>query len=91
MLNPNRGNQNESALLEKLRAVDFAIQETVLFLDAYPENHQALSYYHRLMEERTRLMTEYETRYGPLTMYSNHSKTSWDWIEGPWPWETAAN
>ena len=91
MMTQNRSNQNGTALMEQIRAVDFALQETVLYLDAYPDNRQALSYYHRLMEEHNRLLNEYQSHFGPLTMYGNHSKTSWDWIEGPWPWEAAAN
>ena len=37
---------------EQLRAINFAIQETVLFLDAYPCHPEALCYYHALIEER---------------------------------------
>jgi hypothetical protein len=50
--------------MQTLRALDFAIQETVLYLDAYPECRQALDYYHRLMEERKAAMAEYENACG---------------------------
>ena len=46
------GNRSCYAALKKLRAIDFALQETVLYLDAYPQNKQALRYYHRLIKER---------------------------------------
>ena len=46
--------------LKRLRAIDFAIQETVLYLDAYPECRQALEYYHKLIEVRERLLSSYE-------------------------------
>ena len=45
---------------EKLRVINFAIQETVLYC-------------------------------GPMTMYGNVSRDSWDWVKGPWPWEPDAN
>lgn len=77
--------------MKMLRALDFAIQETVLYLDAYPENQQALQYYHQLIEKRRELAEAYERGCGPLTMYGNQSRTSWDWVEGPWPWEADAN
>jgi len=77
--------------LKKLRAIDFAIQETVLYLDAYPDNRQALEYYHKLIEMRTRLLSSYEKTCGPLSIYGNTSRQSWDWVEGPWPWEHDAN
>lgn len=87
--NCHRGNcQND---LKMLRAIDFAIQETVLYLDAYPDHKQALHYYHQLIEQRKMLMESYEKNCGPLTMYGNQSHTSWDWVEGPWPWEADAN
>ena len=77
--------------LQQIRALDFAIQETVLYLDAYPENRQALEYYHSLLEQREECMAIYQKSCGPLSMYGNTSHTSWDWVAGPWPWEPDAN
>ena len=77
--------------MNQIRAIDFAIQETVLYLDAYPKNAQALAYYHQLVEKRGELMRAYEAKCGPISMYGNTSRTSWDWVEGPWPWEPEAN
>ena len=74
-----------------LQALNFAIQETVLYLDAYPDCAQALDYYHSLIEQRAAVLEAYETACGPTTMYGNKSRTSWDWIECPWPWEYDAN
>ena len=76
---------------EKLRAINFAIQETVLYLDAYPCHPEALSYYHALVEEREKLLRAYEQNCGPMSMYGNKSRNSWDWVKGPWPWEPEAN
>ena len=86
------GNRNAcAAKLNKIRALDFALQETVLYLDAYPDSKQALNYYHQLIKQRKQLMEDYESHCGPLTMYGNTSQNSWDWIEGPWPWHPDAN
>ena len=76
---------------EKLRAINFAIQETVLYLDAYPCHPEALCYYHALIEEREKLLASYQKNCGPMTMYGNTSRDSWDWVKGPWPWEPEAN
>ena len=76
---------------ETLRAINFAIQETVLFLDAYPCHPEALKYYHALVEQREKLLASYQKHCGPMTMYGNTSRDSWDWVKGPWPWETEAN
>ncbi len=78
-------------LKKKLQALDFAINDTVLYLDAYPDCSQALDYYHKLVEERCRVLDTYEKSCGPVTMYGNVSHTSWDWIGAPWPWEPEAN
>ncbi len=78
-------------LLEQIRAVDFAIVETALYLDAYPDCREALAYYHELMEKRNVLAGSYEHSCGPLTVGGNHSHDAWNWTEGPWPWELSAN
>jgi spore coat protein JB len=77
--------------LQQIRALDFAIQETVLYLDAYPENRQALEYYHTLLKERKETVAEYEQKCGAVTMFGNTSGNAWQWISGPWPWEYDAN
>ncbi len=89
----NCKNQNKNCRnsLELLRALDFSIQETVLYLDAYPEHADALQYYHALLEQRAILLAEYENNCGPQTIYGNQSRTSWDWVKTPWPWEADAN
>lgn len=81
---------NCRALMDRLRAVDFALNETVLYLDAYPTCGEAMSLYKQLVTERKQLVEAYETGCGPLTMYGNVANT-WDWTEGPWPWEAEAN
>lgn len=78
-------------LLEILRAIDFAIYDTVLYLDAYPHCREALEYYHRLIQDREVVVCEYRKKYGPLTSNDNISQTAWQWIDDPWPWEPEAN
>jgi len=78
-------------MLDRLRMLDFSIYETVLYLDAYPEDTEALAYYHKLLEQRQALMAEYEHKIGPMSLYGNHSTDSWDWTKHPWPWEYEAN
>ena len=76
--------------METLRALDFAIVETVLYLDAYPESKEALAYYHTLLGERAQVAAQYEKQHGPLTVLDNESATAWEWIQTPWPWEYGA-
>lgn len=79
------------SLLKKIRTYDFAINEVVLYLDAYPKNCRALDYYHKLVGKREALVAEYETKCGPLTYFGNREKCSWSWVDSPWPWDYDAN
>ena len=74
-------------LMRKLREYDFAIFETVEFLDTHPHNLKALKYYSKLQQEREKILAEYEAAFGPVTMYGNKNENNWDWVSGPWPWE----
>ena len=80
-----------SAIMKKLQEIDCCLVETVLYLDAYPDHPQALDYYHRLLAQRAQLIEEYEEACGPLTAYGNKSRSAWDWVKTPWPWECDAN
>lgn len=88
----NQQPQASNRPLDQLRAIDFAIQETVLYLDAYPDCREALDYYHKLIAERKQICADYRQMGGnPLTVLDNQSRDSWDWINGPMPWEPEAN
>ncbi len=92
-MNNNRtgGGNGCRALMQKIRALDFAIQETVLYLDAYPGCAMAMEHYHMLVAQRETAVAEYEQKCGPITACGNKSKTTWQWISSPWPWEYEAN
>ena len=77
--------------MREIREVEFAIDELVLYLDAYPDCAQALAMYHELLERRNGLAAAWESRFGPLTRLGNESRTTWDWTAGPFPWEPEAN
>lgn len=85
-------NMNErDRLLRRIRADDFALYEAVLYLDGHPRNKKALEYYRQLRDELAQLKAEYTRKYGPLTIYDNDNGDSWQWIDGPWPWEREGN
>ena len=86
-----RGEDKCKRLLEQIRAVDFALWETVLYLDVYPHSCDALETYHKLKAQCEALRREYETACGPLTATGNHSISSWDWMSKPFPWEYDAD
>lgn len=81
----------EEKLLEQIRAIDFALYEVILYLDVYPNSCDALETYHKLLDQQKVLYREYQETYGPLTAFGNESKTSWDWMKNPAPWEYSAD
>ena len=91
MTNQPNSQNRPADLLDPIQKIDFALVETILYLDAYPDNRQALAFYHKLLNERARLTEQYEKTVGPLTATANRSTTSWNWTKAPWPWDLAAN
>ena len=78
---------NTGDLARKLAEIDFAIYDTVLYLDAYPHCSEALNYYHKLCDARRTLAAEYERSHGPITAFGNHNHGVWEWTASPWPWQ----
>jgi spore coat protein JB len=74
-------------LLKRIQEVNFAVLETVLYLNTHPEDREALKLHNELSEEYHELVEEYQRRYGPL--YSNYPDADypWRWKDSPWPWE----
>ena len=81
---------NSVNIKDRMKAADFALWETVLYLDAYPNDKEALANFYKLREEAEKLTMEYEAKFGALTAFGNEGG-SWQWTKGPWPWESEAN
>ena len=82
----NGMNISREALGAKIKSLAFAKTETELFLDTHPDSRAALSYYHEIVDKLAELTEQYNDMYGPLTADASSSE-SWNWIEGPWPWQ----
>ena len=88
----NRPNGNCRQAMNRLQTIDFSMVDTVLYLDAYPDSQEALAYYHKLHEERQRLLDSMAAEHcPPISAMDVHSQNAWSWVEGPWPWEPEAN
>lgn len=91
-MNNNKPNCNGCrALMQRIRALDFSIQETALYLDTHPGCLMAMEHYHSLIAQREAAMAEHEQKCGPITMFGNKNRSTWQWINSPWPWEYEAN
>ena len=78
-------------LLKEIQAEDFALYEAVLYLNGHPDCQKALCYYRERKETLLDLKEQYESLYGPLSIYGNKDQNCWRWVDAPWPWEKEAN
>ena len=78
---------NKRKMLFQVQALDFAIIEAAMYLDAHPEDKKAMEYYQKMLKERNAAVEEYQNAYGPLTIFANKDDARWQWVKGPWPWE----
>ena len=77
----------QSVLLEQLRACDFVLYDLGLFLDTHPSDENALKDFRTCADTSERLTKQYEMRYGPLMMKHGATETCWLWVNNPWPWD----
>lgn len=82
---------NRNALLKEIQAEDFAVYEAALYLNGHPTCGEALDYYCQHRNAAKALKEQFETMYGPLTIYGNYDANCWRWVDAPWPWEKEAN
>ncbi len=87
----NQESGAERSLVRKLQMIDFAIVDTVLYLNAYPHSRSALSHYKKLTAERAKLCEALARASAPITHRDELSDERWSWTDGPWPWDVQAN
>ena len=80
-------NGERDKMLKEVMAWDFALYDTVLYLDTHPNCPQGLAYYRKARAECEKARSQYEACFGPLTVYDSEQESHWDWTAAPWPWE----
>lgn len=78
------GQQDRETLMARISAVSFALDDLMLFLDTHSTQQEAVALRKQLIEERKRLLKEYDEKYYSLT-----KDCEGPWTEGPMPWEGA--
>ncbi len=76
------------ALMLRLQQASFALWETMLFLDTHPDDAEALKYFAEIRQKSRELTAQYEKKYGPVTAEATYAGAHWNWVDGPWPWQT---
>ena len=81
-------NNEQADILTKIDSLEFALVDLNLYLDVHPDNRSAIELYTKYREEKERLVNEYESIYGPLSLSSEAlSVVPWSWDNMPWPWD----
>ena len=70
--------------MKSYQAYSFAVYDALLYLDAYPDNAQAMECYNKYQRLAQRAKMEYEAKYGPITAPTEAN--NWHWTDSPWPW-----
>lgn len=83
--------QNCREMKLRLQAIDFSMTDTLLYLDAYPEDTRAAEYFRKLNGEREELTAAMENAGCPPLRATDDTTGKFRWNEGPWPWEPEAN
>lgn len=74
-------------LLRDIMAYNFAVLETVLYLNTHPEDRTVLNLHNKYAQRYMELLHEYQESYGPLLSDYPNAEYPWRWINDPWPWE----
>ena len=82
----NSRNNTRECLLRAISVYSFMAYEAMLYLDAYPDCKEAIDCYNKYKRLENRTVMEYESKFGPLT--APNEASSWEWTNGPWPWQT---
>lgn len=77
----------QKTLLSRIAICDFVLTETALFLDTHPDCAEALAFYAKHLEMKKKAEEEYTRRFGMLKHCDYRDQDTWQWVEGPWPWE----
>ncbi|MBR3609887.1 MAG: spore coat protein CotJB [Oscillospiraceae bacterium] len=77
----------QKTLLSRIATCDFILTETALFLDTHPECEEALAFYEKHLGMKKKAEEEYTSKYGMLKHCDYKGQNTWQWTEGPWPWE----
>jgi len=80
-----KGSNEEENLKLKIMEKTFIINDLNLYLDIHPNDTDIYSYFRKCEKELSKLIEQYQDRYGSI--YLNGQMEKYDWTNGPWPWE----
>ena len=75
------------SLMRDVQTAQFALIETVLYLDTHPYDCEAMKALEKYREKYAEAVEKYEESCGALYAASI-SDIPYDWVKTPFPWET---
>lgn len=85
---------SRETLMQQISEVSFAVNDLTLYLDTHPTDQEALNKFHKYLTQRKDLLSQYESKFEPLTVNcikeSNTNQKEinhFTWVDGPLPWE----
>lgn len=79
---------DQEAMLNKVREQCFAMIDLDLYLDTHPEDSEKIKLYNQYSDYASIAKSDYARKYGPLTLNSEALNAyPWAWLQNPWPWE----
>lgn len=79
--------KQRNELMKEIQNIWFAMYDLLLYLDTHPCDKKAFRMFKELGEKKSDLYCEYVNNYGPLTAFDTAERSSFDWLNSPWPWE----
>ena len=77
--------------LAELQALAFAMNELALYLDTHRNDSEAAALFQSYSELYQHGVCEYQNRHGILYQAFAAQDGTYQWPNGPWPWEYCAN
>ena len=82
---------NKELYFLELSKYAFAAHELNLYLDLHPEDDTMLTLFNDYKSRADKLVQEYESKYGPLTVSSDVMTSGFLWEQESFPWEGGNN
>ena len=85
----NKTNPYAGTPLGELMALDFVAKELNLYLDTHPDDKEAFRYLQEVLKLIKEGRRTYIQRCGPVRVSDLEQESSFNWLQGPWPWQCA--
>ncbi len=83
----NKTNPYAGTPLGELMALTFMAKELQLYLDTHPDDKEAFKALKDTLALKREGTARYVKLYGPLRLEDLENSETYNWPDGPWPWE----